>query len=399
MRQILHNHFLSPLYSNSSTCFDGIIAVCSVFELIVARVAGSGTSGKSVMSVFRSLRLIRLFKMVKQWKSLHSLLDTMAQAASDVRSFGILLSLFVFIYALVGMQLFSNRLHFDQETGAHVDILDPKYANADIPRSNFDDFFWSATTVFQVLSGEDWNVVMYDCWKATSVAPVYFISLVVIGVFCALNLFLAILLRPFDGSELVMSNRIYPEGEPPIREEDPSNIQAMATKGLRWIKHKFLSCTSSLQCNYILQTYDIARVRCNSIVADRRFDLCITFAIITSSIALAVDDPLRNPTASISIALSVLDYIFTTIFILEFLTKLVAFGVEKYLQDRWNWVDLIAVVASVLELSNVRGGKTLRVLRSFRVLRPLKMIKRFPEIKVVVDALLLSLPSVGDVGE
>ena len=56
------------------------------------------------------------------------------------------------------------------------------------------------------------------------------------------------------------------------------------------------------------------------------------------------------------------------------------------------------MIASVLELSNVEGGKTIRVMRAFRVLRPLKMINRFPEMKIVVDALLLSLPSVVDVG-
>ena len=89
--------FVLFVYSTSSTCFDGIIAVSSVFELILARMAGSGSSRKSVMSVFRSLRLVRLFKMVKQWKSLHSLLNTMVRAASDVQSFGILFNLFVFV--------------------------------------------------------------------------------------------------------------------------------------------------------------------------------------------------------------------------------------------------------------------------------------------------------------
>jgi hypothetical protein len=78
--------------------------------------------------VFRSLRLVRLLKMVKQWKSLHSLLHTMGQAASDVRGGGILLFLFVFIYALFGMQCFSNRLHFEKLSGIHIDISDPKQA-------------------------------------------------------------------------------------------------------------------------------------------------------------------------------------------------------------------------------------------------------------------------------
>ena len=381
-------------WNNSSTCFDGIIALASMLELVVAWV-GSPGSGKSVMSVFRSLRLVRLFKMAKQWESLHSLLNTMAEAASDVRSFGILLALFVFIYGLIGMQLFSNRLHFDEVTGAHVDISDQKYNNSDVvPRSNFDDFFWAMTTVFQILSGEDWNVVMYDCWKATPAAPVFFLSLVVLGIFCALNLFLAILLRPFDGSDLILSNRIYPEGcSMEKEEEEPSFVRQKITDALHSLRDKLLLHTNKS----LLEKYNFVRSKCKDFVADRRFDLCLTCVIVSSSITLAVDDPLRNPNSPMSTTLLVLNYIFTSVFLVEFGIKVFAYGFN-YFQDRWNWVDFTAVVASVLELSDVQGGKTLRVVRAFRVLRPLKMINRFPEIKVVVDALLLSLPSVVDVG-
>ena len=141
-------HGVDKYWSTPSSLFDGIIAVSSIFELILARMSEGGVSGTSAMSVFRSLRLVRLLKMVKQWKSLHSLLATMAQSASDVKSFGLLLVLFVFIYALIGMQLFANRLHLKSHhmTAAHVDISDPRYEGADIPRANFDDFFWSMTT-------------------------------------------------------------------------------------------------------------------------------------------------------------------------------------------------------------------------------------------------------------
>ena len=139
-------HGIDKYWSTPSSLFDGIIAVSSIFELILARMSEGGGGGTSAMSVFRSLRLVRLLKMIKQWKSLHSLLATMAQSASDVKSFGLLLVLFVFIYSLIGIQLFANRLHFDNMTAAHIDISDPRYTGADIPRANFDDFFWSMIT-------------------------------------------------------------------------------------------------------------------------------------------------------------------------------------------------------------------------------------------------------------
>ena len=53
--------------------------------------------------------------------------------------------------------------------------------------------------MFQVLSGEDWNAVMYECFRAVGpIAVVFFIVLVVMGNFVMLNLFLAILLAKFE---------------------------------------------------------------------------------------------------------------------------------------------------------------------------------------------------------
>ena len=232
---------------------------------------------------------------------------------------------------------------------------------------------------------------MYDCWKATSIAPAYFISLITLGVFCALNLFLAILLLPFDGSELVMSNRVHPEGEPMHNTKQPSLLWSKTIATLNWLKIKIPAVFSSSRYEHFCE-------KCSHILDDKRFDLCLTIVIICSSIALALDDPLRNPKSSTAEVLLVLNYVFTAIFIVEFLVKILSQGPSKYLQDRWNILDFSCVVASILELSNVQGGKTLRVLRAFRVLRPLKMINKFEEVKVVVDALLMSLPSVVDVG-
>ncbi len=107
-------------------------------------------------------------------------------------------------------------------------INDPGYAEAFVPRMNFDTFLWSLVAVFSVLTvsvlmiklnmiqlqgkfslfyvcvlthpqGENWNVLMYDCWRATSwLAPIYFLSLVILGGFVIMNVFLAILLSNFD---------------------------------------------------------------------------------------------------------------------------------------------------------------------------------------------------------
>ena len=289
--------------------------------------------------------------------------------------------------------MFANRLHFVNLTGVHIEISNPNYADAEVPRSNFDDFFWAMMTVFQILTGENWNSIMYDCWKSRSTAPAYFISLVVFGKFCVLNLFMALLLRPFDGS-VVLSNRIYPEGEPAKKEEPRSCNQ--------FIQHQlsslFQSCCTP-EYEYIRNGYDLICRRCAICSANTKFEFGLTCLIIASSVTLSLDDPLGNPTSTMAQVLLIANILFTLVFSAEFLVKVIAQGPQRYFKDSWNVLDFATVVASILELSDVKGGKTLRVMRAFRLLRPLKMVKRFPSTKIVVDALFLCLPSVANVGE
>lgn len=66
------------------------------------------------------------------------------------------------------------------------------------PRLNFNNLLNSIILIFVVLSGEDWQVIMYDYYRPYGpTAAVYFVCLVVIGNFIFLNLFLAILLKDF----------------------------------------------------------------------------------------------------------------------------------------------------------------------------------------------------------
>lgn len=81
---------------------------------------------------------------------MRELLNTLGKTLLDIGNFGMLLVLFMYIYALVGLQFFANRFHFDQE-GAVVGIGEIGYYDADIPRSNFDSLMNAFTTIFEVI--------------------------------------------------------------------------------------------------------------------------------------------------------------------------------------------------------------------------------------------------------
>ena len=188
--------------------FDGLIVTFSLVELGISPpefLAPGHPGGGGGISALRSFRLFRIFKLARSWTDLRIILEKIIMTLRDVSNFAVLLLLFMYILALVGMQFFSNRLRFDAE-GLPVSFSDySKYdpsqlEHKDQPQAHFDSFGWAFVTIFQVLSGENWNVVMYDCIRATGPgAVIFFLLLVIIGNFIILNLFLAILLINFDG--------------------------------------------------------------------------------------------------------------------------------------------------------------------------------------------------------
>ena len=102
----------------------------------------------------------------------------------------LLLLLLIIIFALLGMQIFGGRFDFPEGT----------------PRANFDSFHWAFVTVFQILSMENWQEVLFSAMRSTNPACIlYFITWIFLGNFILLNLFLAILLDSFN--EVALHNR------------------------------------------------------------------------------------------------------------------------------------------------------------------------------------------------
>ncbi|ODM89302.1 Muscle calcium channel subunit alpha-1, partial [Orchesella cincta] len=137
------------------------------------------------VSVLRCVRLLRVFKVTRYWKALSNLVASLLNSIQSIASLLFLLFLFMMIFALLGMQVFGGKFNNDP--------TDFK------PRTNFDSFAQSLLTVFQILTGEDWNEVMYLGIKAYGgvastgiLATVYFIVLFVFGNYILLNVFLAI---------------------------------------------------------------------------------------------------------------------------------------------------------------------------------------------------------------
>ncbi|XP_059469831.1 muscle calcium channel subunit alpha-1 isoform X4 [Neocloeon triangulifer] len=162
--------------------FDCFVVIGSISEMILTNTDVMPPLG---VSVLRCVRLLRVFKVTKYWKSLSNLVASLLNSIQSIASLLLLLFLFIMIFALLGMQVFGGKFDFD--------------STVDKPRSNFDSFWQSLLTVFQILTGEDWNAVMYDGIRSYGgvssigiLACIYFIILFICGNYILLNVFLAI---------------------------------------------------------------------------------------------------------------------------------------------------------------------------------------------------------------
>uniref|UniRef100_A0AAX7SQP0 Voltage-dependent L-type calcium channel subunit alpha n=1 Tax=Astatotilapia calliptera TaxID=8154 RepID=A0AAX7SQP0_ASTCA len=124
--------------------FDCFVVCGGIVETILVELEIMPPLG---ISVLRCVRLLRIFKVTRHWTALSNLVASLLNSMKSIASLLLLLFLFLIIFALLGMQLFGGKFNFDE---------------TQTKRSTFDAFPQALLTCFQILTGEDWNMVMYD---------------------------------------------------------------------------------------------------------------------------------------------------------------------------------------------------------------------------------------------
>lgn len=128
----------------------------------------------------------------------------------------------------------------------------------------------------------------------------------------------------------------------------------------------------------------------SQIVQSKIFQTTVMAAILVAGVAVGLE---TSPMIAerYRTALTLLDHLIIWIFIVELLFKTAAEGRRpwRYLYDPWNVFDFIIIAAYFLPLQN----EYILVLRLVRILRVLKLIRSLPRLRILVGALLKSLPS------
>nr|XP_020474416.1 voltage-dependent L-type calcium channel subunit alpha-1D isoform X6 [Monopterus albus] len=348
--------------------FDCFVVCGGIVETILVELAIMSPLG---ISVFRCVRLLRIFKVTRHWASLSNLVASLLNSMKSIASLLLLLFLFIIIFSLLGMQLFGGKFNFDETM---------------TKRSTFDNFPQALLTVFQILTGEDWNTVMYDGIMAYGgpassgmVVCIYFIILFICGNYILLNVFLAIavdnladaeslntaqkeeeeakkrknsakdastdrekraeITKAMDGESKVPaevlleeSKELYPAIDSPVCDDDSDNDDfPEVPPGIRpkrlaelAIKEKTPPIPEG-SAFFIFSSTNPFRVFCHKLINHQIFTNLILVFIMLSSVSLAAEDPIRNFSAR-NIILGYFDYAFTAIFTVEILLKILGYA-------------------------------------------------------------------------
>ncbi|KAK0177991.1 hypothetical protein PV328_001980 [Microctonus aethiopoides] len=173
-------------FNNGWNNFDLIIVSASLIDLTFELVDG--------LSVLRGLRLLRVLKLAQSWTTMKVLLSIIISSIEALGNLTLVLVIVIYIFAVIGMQLFSK------------DYTADKFFPDPVPRWNFNDFFHSFMMIFRILCGE-WIEPLWDCMRAEKYEGpetcfAIFLPALVMGNFMVLNLFLALLLNSFNSEEL-----------------------------------------------------------------------------------------------------------------------------------------------------------------------------------------------------
>uniref|UniRef100_A0A8D2N4L4 Voltage-dependent L-type calcium channel subunit alpha n=1 Tax=Zonotrichia albicollis TaxID=44394 RepID=A0A8D2N4L4_ZONAL len=441
--------------------FDCFIVCGGILETILVETKIMSPLG---ISVLRCVRLLRIFKITRYWNSLSNLVASLLNSVRSIASLLLLLFLFIIIFSLLGMQLFGGKFNFDE---------------MQTRRSTFDNFPQSLLTVFQILTGEDWNSVMYDGIMAYGgpsfpgmLVCIYFIILFICGNYILLNVFLAIAVDNLADAESLTSAQKeeeeekerkklartaspekkqemektaveeetkeekielksitadgesppatkinvddyqpneneekspYPTTEAPEEDEEepemPVGPRPRPMSELH-LKEKAVPMPDA-SAFFIFSPNNRFRVHCHRIVNDNIFTNLILFFILLSSISLAAEDPVRHLSFRNQI-LGNADYVFTSIFTLEIILKMTAYGAflhkGSFCRNYFNILDLLVVSVSLISFGIQSSAiNVVKILRVLRVLRPLRAINRAKGLKHVVQCVFVAIRTIGNI--
>uniref|UniRef100_A0A673M022 Voltage-dependent T-type calcium channel subunit alpha-1G-like n=1 Tax=Sinocyclocheilus rhinocerous TaxID=307959 RepID=A0A673M022_9TELE len=411
--------FGNKTYLKSSwNILDGMLVMISVIDILVSMISSSGTKILGMLRVLRLLRTLRPLRVISRAPGLKLVVETLMTSLKPIGNIVVICCAFFIIFGILGVQLFKGKFFVCQgeDTRNITNKSDCLQASNKWVRHkyNFDNLGQALMSLFVLASKDGWVDIMYDGLDSVGVdqQPVmnynpwmllYFISFLLIVAFFVLNMFVGVVVENFH-----KCRRHQEAEEAKLREE--KRLKRMEKKRRSKEKDYFMipPCShgsSEAQSKPYYSDYSPTRLLIHKMCTSHYLDLFITIVIGLNVITMSMEH-YKQPKV-LDEALKICNYIFTIIFVLESVFKLVAFGFRRFFKDRWNQLDLAIVLLSIMgiTLEEIEVNASLpinptiiRIMRVLRIARVLKLLKMAVGMRALLDTVIQALPQVGNLG-
>ncbi len=134
--------------------------------------------------------------------------------------------------------------------------------------------------------------------------------------------------------------------------------------------------------------------QCQRVVGSKYFEPVIITIIVLNSLILGLETS-KGLEERFGDQMRLGNQVALVIFIVEAIIKLVALAPRsyRYFKDGWNVFDFIVIVAALIPAT----GQLAVIARLARLLRAMRLISAVKELRLIISALVRSIPSVGHV--
>ncbi|KAM6939987.1 two pore segment channel 3 [Xenentodon cancila] len=187
--------------------FDTIIVVSALIATIVntALKSSGGYTNRQILDIVLILRVLRLIRVVDSIKRFRTIINTLIRIGPAILTFGQLIIVVYYIFAMVGMELFKNKIKF------YEDSSDPKrmycgnpllagtaFAQLNYCKNNFNNVAASFILLVELTVVNQWHDILSGFAAVTHVsAKIFFVLFHIVVVIVIINIFIAFVLEAF----------------------------------------------------------------------------------------------------------------------------------------------------------------------------------------------------------
>ncbi|XP_077190370.1 voltage-dependent L-type calcium channel subunit alpha-1S isoform X1 [Paroedura picta] len=385
----------------------------NILDLLVVAVSlismGFESSTISVVKILRVLRVLRPLRAINRAKGLKHVVQCVFVAIKTIGNIVLVSALLQFMFACIGVQLFKGKFYSctdplkitEQECrGYFIDYVDADSTQIILRKRmwlhnefHFDNVLSAMMSLFTVSTFEGWPQLLYRAIDTHSedMGPIYnyrmgiaiyFIVYLILIAFFMMNIFVGFVIVTFQE-----------QGETEYKNCELNKNQRQCVQ--------YALKARPLKCYIPKNPY---QYQIWYLVTSSYFEYLMFFLITLNTICLGMQH--YNQSETMNQVSDVLNVVFTILFTVEMILKLIAFKAKGYFGDPWNVFDFLIVIGSIIDviLSQIdtvlasRGGLyclsggcngippstgddengrvSITFFRLFRVLRLVKLLSR-----------------------